>query len=496
MPLIAAGLVLALLAGFATSVPARAAASLRTGLEAYAPPGPEGQLTMQRIRETGAAVVKIVVSWSEIAPTSRAAGFDPTNPFDPGYDWDELDRQVELATSEGLEPLVVLFGAPRWAEGGPGTAAGGISSPDPAQLALFARAAALRYDGANAGLPRVRYWGVWNEPNVSLFMTPQLQGGRPVSIARYRSMVNDVAGAVKGVRADNLVVAGELFPNEVNRPRVQAIGPLAFMRGLLCLSAGAHPHPICRTRVKADIISVHPYTSGGPSDRPANPDSVWIGNLSSLGSLVADAQRAGNLLARGQAGLWVTEFAWNTRPPRTKGVPVTLDARWIAEALYLMSRAGVGVATYFGLRDGPSGSIFQNGLYYSCPNGMQCDLPKPGLAAFRFPFVAYTTARAREVLVWGRTPAGVRASVQVQVRGTAPSASSWRGLAGLRSNGDGIFAARLRISGRESLSRLTLRAVLRSASFPGFPAASSQPGLASPGFSLTRPADLPVSPFG
>jgi hypothetical protein len=461
---------------------------LHTGIEEYAPRGPEGTLMTERMRAAGSSVMKIVISWSQIAPAEPAPGFEPGNPFSPGYDWYELDREVNLAVASGQEPFVVLFGAPRWAEGGPGTATGGIDAPDPGQLAAFAQAAALRYDGTYPGLPRVRYWGVWNEPNVSLFLVPQFRAGAPVSIARYREMVNGVAGAVKSVHADNLVVAGELFPNAISRPGLEAIAPLAFLRGLFCISRGAHPRSTCRTRVDADIISVHPYSSGGPSDRPANPENVWIGNLSSMRAVISAAQRSGNLVSSGPAGFWVTEFAWNTQPPNSKGVPVTLDARWISEALYLMSRSGVSLSVSFGLRDGPpEPAIFQTGLYYSCASGVQCDVPKPGLAAFRFPFVAYATARKRQVVFWGRTPAGVAGTVQIQ----SSAGGRWRGLVRLRAGGDGLFTGRLRIPGKGSVARLALRAVLA----PGARAAGSAEA-ASPGFSLSRPPDLHVLPFG
>jgi hypothetical protein len=474
-----------------TPLPAGAPTGLHTGIEDYAPRGPEGALMAQRMRAAGSSVMKIVISWSQIAPAEPPAGFAAGNPFSPGYDWYELDREVNLAVASEQEPFVVLYGAPRWAAGGPATmAGGGIYAPDPGQLAQFARAAALRYDGTRAGLPRVRYWGVWNEPNVSLFLTPQFQAGAPVSIARYRAMVDGVAGAVKSVRADNLVVAGELFPNAIMRSGLQAIAPLAFLRGLLCMSGRTRPRPTCHTRVSADIVSVHPYTSGGPSDRPANPDNVWIGNLSSMRALIAAAQRSGNLVSTGAAGLWVSEFGWNTAPPSSRGVPVSLDARWISEALYLMSRSGVSLAVYFGLRDGPPAStIFQTGLYYGCPGGVGCDLPKPGLAAFRFPFVAYATSRRRQVAVWGRTPAGAPGTVQIQ---SSTAGGRWRRLNGLRAGGDGLFTGRLQIPGKGSIARLTLRAVL----VPGSVQAAGTGEAASLGFALKRPPDLRVAPFG
>jgi hypothetical protein len=474
-----------------TPPPAGAPTGLHTGIEDYAPRGPEGALMVQRMRAAGSSVMKIVVSWSQIAPAEPPPGFAAGNPFSPGYDWYELDREVNLAVASGQEPFVVLYGAPNWAAGAPGTmAGGGIYAPDPSQLAQFARAAALRYDGTRAGLPRVRYWGVWNEPNVSLFLAPQVQAGAPVSIARYRAMVNGVAGAVKSVRADNLVVAGELFPNGIMRSGLQAIAPLAFLRGLLCMSGRTHPRPTCHTRVSADIVSVHPYTSGGPSDRPANPDNVWIGNLSSMRALIVAAQRSGNLVSAGAAGMWVSEFGWNTAPPSSRGVPVSLDARWISEALYLMSRSGVSLAVYFGLRDGPPPpAIFQTGLYYSCPGGAGCDRPKPGLAAFRFPFVAYATSRKRQVAIWGRTPAGAPGTVQIQ---SSAAGGRWRLLSRLSAGGDGLFTGRLQIPGKGSIALVTLRAVLA----PGFIHAAGTGAVASRGFALKRPPDLRVTPFG
>jgi hypothetical protein len=486
------------LLSIAAAAPAAAAQSLsapqpvgalggpfRTAMEEYAPDSPEGALVTARMRAAGASAMKIVVSWSQIAPRHPRPGFEPASPFDSQYHWDELDRQIDLAVEAGLEPMVVLFGAPTWASSGLPTSAGGIHAPDPGQLGLFAKAAAYRYDGSNPGLPRVRYWGVWNEPNVSLFLQPQFEGSRPVSIGRYREMVNAVAASVKYVDPSNLVVAGELFPNGLASRTIQAVAPLAFLRGLFCVSAGTRPRRTCRAPVHADIVSVHPYSSGGPADRPAGADNVWIGNLESMKTLIAAAQRLGNLVASGPAGFWVTEFAWNTNPPSPGGVPVGLDARWVSEALYRMWRSGVGVATYFGLRDTPVGSsIFQSGLYYGCALGIACDRPKPLLAAFRFPFVAYTTSRRRQVVVWGRTTFGASGTVWVQIA----VGRAWKRLATLRTDANGVFYAHLQVPGSESIGRSTLRAVLDP------PASAPR---ASRAFSLARPRRLEhVTPFG
>jgi hypothetical protein len=69
---------------------------------------------------------------------------------------------------------------------------------------------------------------------------------------------------------------------------------------------------------------------------------------------------------------------------------------------------------------------------------MAHDLPKPTLTAFRFPFVAFRQKHG--TLVWGRTPGGKPARVIIEQR----RARSWRRLATLRANSDGIFTARLK----------------------------------------------------
>ena len=60
-------------------------------------------------------------------------------------------------------------------------------------------------------MPRVRYWQVWNEPNITLYLKPQL-----ATAARRRRLVprdgERVRDPVKTVHADNVVVAGGLAP--------------------------------------------------------------------------------------------------------------------------------------------------------------------------------------------------------------------------------------------------------------------------------------------
>jgi hypothetical protein len=462
------------------SAPAAAARGLATGLLAGDPHyGAEAGLAFERTRAAGATTIRIDLTWRDVAPggDTRPAGFDPTNPADAAYNWSVIDGLVRLSVANGLEPVITIQNAPEWAERSGGGRAG-TNNPDPAELGRFAQAAARRYSGSFAGLPRVRGWEVWNEVNGSFFFFPQQQKGRPTSPDSYRQMINEVAAAVHGVHRDNLVVAGALFPFEVERPGLTAIGPLPFMRSLLCMTTKLRPRRGCRGRARFDVWSHHPYTSGGPTHQVSNPNNVSVAQLPRMRRLLNAAARFKRIVHRRPVQFWVTEFSWDSNPPDPKGVPSRLHARWTAEALFRMWSAGVSLVTWFQLRDDADSGrahskVFESGLYLRCATGLGCDTAKPALTAFRFPFVAFR-ARTRRASVWGRTPGGVPAKVVVE----QATRSGWRTLAKVRANRRGIFQRRVRTrSGRPLRARLP-------------------DGTTALPFSLKRPRDRTLNPFG
>lgn len=467
-----AALILSVAAGRASAF----GVSLQTGVDAYPTGGSYGEVTLTHVNNVGARFLRLGVDWREVAPAIPPPGFDPANPEDPAYHWSEVDRAIRETVAYGLTPVVEIEEPPVWGQSPPGA---GWDRPDPNQLALFTQAAAERYNGSRPGLPQVRYWEIWNEPNASYFLLPQLQAGRVVSVENYRTMVNDAAAAIHGANPENIVIGGALFPNGISQAGVTAIAPLEFTRSLFCLSAGPHTRRTCKTKVNVDAWSIHPYTSGGPSTLPANPDNVWISNLQSLSSLVKSAQRLGTLVSAHPVQTWVTEFNWGSTPPAPAGVPVALEQRWVAETLYRGWSAGVSVFSWYALRDEKMDKVPEyGGLYFECTQGIECDTPKPAAAAFRFPFVAYTAAK-RRILVWGRTPAGAPGTARIQwLKG-----SRWRTLTTLKTDGDGIFTARLRLPRAANPKSALLRAVRVH-------------GEASPAFSLYHPPDILVTPFG
>jgi len=392
---------------------------------------------MKRIREAGAKAVRLMIPWSKTAPFRRPAGFRADDPADPAYNWSRADKLISLAQENGLEPLVTTVRAPKWA--------GGLRV-NAHQYGLFAKAIAQRYSGSFQDLPRVRYWIVWNEPNLAKYLAPQYSRGKLVSVARYRNMVNAFASSVRAVHRDNVVVAGITAPVRA----AHAVGAFKFMRAVLCMSGAKRPKPTCRNKVSFDDWSVHPYTSGSPLHRAHGTDGVQLGDLPKVNRVLRAAVRAKHVRHVHRVNLWITEFSWDSRPPDPGGVRPRLLARWTAEALYRAKRAGVRVFTWFLVQDEPERtSPFQSGLYYR--RGGYATRPKLVLQAFRFPFVALK--QRRHVVVWGRTPAGDRRNVAVQrlVRG------HWRRVAMIRSKPGGIFGRTLKMPRAKSSWRLRAR---------------------------------------
>ena len=152
--------------------------------------GSESDIAYQHLRRTGARFVRIMMNWVSVAPggAKKPAAFRPRDPGDSMYNWAWTDAQVRGAVSRGFVPFIYVQTAPAWAESDScGSWGIGSCRPSPRSLADFMSAAARRYGGGFAGLPRVRYWQIWNEPNLLAYLRPQVDGShRPLSPDFYR----------------------------------------------------------------------------------------------------------------------------------------------------------------------------------------------------------------------------------------------------------------------------------------------------------------------
>jgi len=318
----------------------------------------------------------------------------------------------------------------------------------------------------------VHVFQVWNEPNLSLNLNP-------VKASTYRGMVNAVAAALHGLDSTNLVVAGGLEPvghKKTKKRSWSSVAPLAYMRTLLCLSKGKHPRATCHDPVHFDVWSHHPYTHGGPFGHAQIPDDIELGDLPKMRATLQAGVRLHHVVSAHPVQFWVTEFGWDTNPPRPNAASLSLAARWTSESLYQMWRSGVSLVTWFLLQDYKSPSLFQCGLYFHSPT-LDEVRPKPVLTAFRFPFVAYL--KGRTVSVWGRDETSDDRDVTIQVR--RGKRGKWQTVASIASNHFGIFRATIKLK----------------ASKTDWVRAKASGSGTSLGFSLTRPKNPSfIGPWG
>ena len=379
--------------------------------------------------DLNAGIVRINLSWSRLV-TGRPA--NPGDPADPAYKLETIDAAVESAAQHDLDVLLTFFRAPIFAEGGarPASAVPGSWKPDPGALGEFARAVATRYSGSFEGLPRVRYFEAWNEPNVDYFLAPQTVGGQSFMPGHYRKMLNAVAEGVHSVHPDNAVIGPSTAPYG-DAPGGSRTRPLTFMRELFCLDDGLDPVD-CPTKPQLDLFSHHPINlSGGPRQSAIDPDDASTPDLKHAIEILRAAEKAGTIQSdRRRLPVWVTEIWWVKK--------LEEQARFVAESTYLLWKQGAEVVIQFMLRDSPKVEDLDSGLYFVDGS------PKPSAASFRFPFVTDRKSK-RTLFAWGKAPSRGKVRIQRLKKG------DWSTIGKAKAGGDGVFTAKLRLRGSPSL---------------------------------------------
>ncbi len=482
------------------------------------------ELALQRIRATGASVVRIPAEWRYIVSPDQPAGFDASAPSSPAYDFTAVDAAVRDTVAAGLTPLLVVTRAPafaeaphRWPYAYPGSWA-----PDPAAFGAFATAVARRYDGSfpdplepGRALPRVRLFEAWNEPNLARYLEPQwvVEGGRWVAFSPllYRQLLNAFYAAVKAVAPGDVVLTAGIAPN--GEPAgVGRMTPLRFLDGLLCLEGGLRAGgaltggaqtggaqggarmgsaqtggAACPDPPHFDVLAFHPLSFEGP-DLPAHSSQdVAISDIAKVTDLLDRAERLHTVLPRGPKPVWVTELNWESAPQSPHGVPGRLQALWISRALHRLWVAGVGFADWqflvnpypdLPLATPTGGTVTVSrpaGLYSPGPGGeLTGARPKPFLRGFTLPFDPLRVDRAH-VRVWALL---MRPAQPVLLQRQARS-GAWRTVVRLRAGRDAVLNALVPLRGAMTLRVVsgTLTEAGRHAPAAQIPVSASAPAL-------------------
>jgi curved DNA-binding protein CbpA len=411
---------------------------------------------LDRTKKANAGSVRIPVRWKYIAPRKPR---QPRLPRDPAYKFSGVDRAVRAATQRGLQPMLMVTTAPRWAERGKrkaGLKQESAWNPDPDEFGKFATAVATRYSGKLGGLPRVKFYEAWNEPNYGLtHLAPQWKKGKPYGVELYRKLLNAMYKGVKGVQRSNKIVAPSLGPfgttpkRKAKRNKALAgVRPMFFLRELFCLKHNKKMRPKKRCpkkkRARFDILSHHPINPGGsPRAKAKHKDSVIGGDVRKLRKVLKKAQRANYVLPKkGKRPIWATEFWWESNPPNKRhGVKLKKQARNISEALYVFWKARVQRAFYFRIKDTADTSSIHggaSGLYTAKGK------PKPALKAFSFPFVA-DRRNKRKVVAWGKAPAKGKLKIQRK------KGKRWKTIKRTRVKRGKVFKQNLKLRGKKKV---------------------------------------------
>lgn len=404
-------------------------------------------LVMDRAHAAGGSVWRFQLLWSSVSPTKPPSLAEAADPNWSGYDWGPTDDLLQEIVAAGMTPLIAVQNAPSWADaaGAPASAPAGTWKPSPTWYGAFATALAKRYSGtfvptgAAAALPAVRDWEAWNEPNLSVYLTPQWTSKKkPASPAIYRALLDAFYKSVKKVAPSDMVAGGTTAPFG-DPPGGQRMPPVTFWRSLLCLTQGAHPHSThCGHKVYMDAVSHHPYPLGPPTTHAADPGDISVPDLGKITSLVPIAERAGTLVPRTHKPLWITELSWDTNPPNPNGQTPALQAEYLEGALYVLWKQGASLITWWNVRDdiySPGWKdTLASGIYYDGATPT-LDTPKPSYTAYAFPFTAYRKNGVAQL--WGMAPSAGPVSIQVE------NGTTWTTVLTLQAAADRIFTGTL-----------------------------------------------------
>ena len=345
LPLIAAILVAAVLAPVASSADRMWMGFHDDPVLRY---GPDRASEMDTATSTNhASILRILVTWKDVAPTQPANAADP---FDPAYKFDDIDEFVRNAQARNAEVLMTIWGTPPWANGnkGPNYLPTSMST-----FQDFTKALASRYSGRYPGFPFVRFFGIWNESNLGLFLSPQFNAkGQIVSPAAYAKLA---AAGYAGIKAGNpkaLVAIGETSSNgrDVHRAGLSdSVRPGTFAAGV----AKANKN------LKFDAWAQHPYPV--PVSQPPTQQVMWP-NVA-LTSLPRFETSLDTWFGRKNIPVWITEYGIETKPGRPNGVTESQQASYLAQAIAIVKKdPRVPMFSWFVMRDSAS-SIWHSGIY-------------------------------------------------------------------------------------------------------------------------------------
>ncbi len=428
--------------------------------------------TLATLRELGVTRIRLTITWGDVAPSPKAKHkprhFRGEDPADyPASGWASYDEIVRQAVRDGIGVGMMITGpGPAWADG-PGEPRGGtpgIWKPSPQQYGAFVHAVGTRYSGHYQGLPPVRFWSIWNEPNYGVDLAPQATNNDTIEVgaAWYRRMIDAAWGALHATgHGHDTILIGETAPRGLDHPigNFSGVKPRRFLRALYCVDS--HFHELrgsaasargCPTTAsgsahfrsqhpglfQASGFADHPYAQGFSPITPtyacghsacagggrSDPDYADFPEIPRLERTLDHLNSVYG--SRSHFPIYNTEYGYWTKPPDPNAtINATTAAYYINWAEYLSyKQRRVSSYDQYLLVD-PAAGNFASGL--ELPNRK----PKATFDAFRMPLYLPHT-RGKRLEVWGcvrpahfaQQDTGSAQHVQIQFR--AGKHGSWK----------------------------------------------------------------------
>lgn len=392
----------------------------------------------------GVRALRINLRWADVAPDANLATKPSVPLSDPtSYSWGNYGTAIDAATAKGMTVLISLASpVPRWATV---AKADQYTRPEPQEFRFFAAAAAKRFGASNV------IWSIWNEPNLTKFLLPQVASGKAVSPGIYRQLF--IAGR-EGIKTDGgqsstLVLFGETAP--VGGSNDGRLKPLDFLRQALCLTTKMKRDTRCGDQLTIDGLAHHPYQF--TTAKPKAGD-VTYQSMSRLSAFLDQAAKGKAINAK--VPIYFTEFGLQSKPDTFAALTQQqqLEARARAERSAYYNRRVRAFSQYLLTDDLETGG-FQSGLRLA-KNGA----PKLAFNGFRLMIDAKPSGG--KVSVWGmvRNPTGV-STVTVQVSTNNGAFTKLRTVT-TKSNGVFTLTDRVRTKARYRFTVTTPEGTLTS----------------------------------
>lgn len=195
------------------------------------------------------------VDWKSVEPNKGDRNWDALA---------NLESELINAQNKGLQPVVIVSGTPTWAQQYPGYSCGPIKSTEFDAFANFMRDLVSRYSVAPY---HVKYWEIWNEPDVSYLFGQQNPDSRygcwgepddPYFGGKYYGeMLKVVTPQIRQANPEvKVIVGGLLLDCDPDNPLAgRTCAESLFLEGILRAGAGDD----------FDGVSIHAYDYFGGS---------------------------------------------------------------------------------------------------------------------------------------------------------------------------------------------------------------------------------------